>query len=415
MSILSRLFDTPGEARALTRSDAIPRNSEGYWTDAGEHVNDRTALRLAAVYACVRLLADSVSSLPLDAYRKRGPVREEISPPPALIRKPSNHLENFEFLFQTVTSLALRGNSFHLINKRDAFEYPIEMEPIHPDCVQVEADEKTGLPTYAIEGTRVPRHDLVHIRRFSLPGSVVGLSPIQQAQVGIGLGLAAEKFGARWFGQSATPSSVLETDQNLDEMQARRLQKAWISSHGGKRHPAVLSGGVKWRPISVTPEESQFLETRAFQRGEIAMLFGIPPHMIGDTNKATSWGSGIEQQSIGFVTYTLRPWLSCIESALSALLPRGQFVKFNVSALLRGDTAARYEAYSTGRLGGWLSVNEIRALEDMPPVGPEGDTYIQPLNMAPLGGEDPGTQDPKPDPAQPDQPQEEPSDDVVEP
>ncbi|MFD4438996.1 phage portal protein [Nocardia sp. NPDC058519] len=413
MSILSRLFDAPDEVRAFTRSDAIPKNSEGYWTEAGEHVNDQTALRLAAVYACVRLLADSVASLPFDAYRKKGTVREEISPPPSLIKKPSAQLENFEFIFQSVSSLALRGNSFHLINKRDAFEYPIEMEPVHPDCVRVGLDEKTGLATYAIDGTIVPRYDIVHIRRFSLPGSVVGLSPIQQAQVGIGLGLAAEKFGARWFGQSATPSSVLETDQNLDAEQARRLQKSWISSHGGKRHPAVLSGGVKWKAIEVTPEESQFLETRAFQRGEIAMLFGVPPHMIGDTEKSTSWGSGIEQQSIGFVTYTLRPWLTCIESALSALLPRGQFVKFNVSALLRGDTPARYEAYNTGRLGGWLSVNEIRALEDMPPIGPEGDTYIQPLNMAPLGSEDPGPQDPTHDPDQPDQPKEEPSDDDV--
>ncbi|MFC9966327.1 phage portal protein [Nocardia ignorata] len=415
MSLLSRLFDAPTEARAFTRSDAIPKNSEGYFTEAGEHVNDQTALRLAAVYACTRLLADSVASLPLDAYRKRGSVREEISPAPSLIKKPSAYLENFEFFFQTVSSLALRGNSFHLINKRDAFEYPIEMEPVHPDCVRVDLDEVTGRPTYAVDGVRVAYYDIVHIRRFTLPGSAIGLSPIQQAQVGIGMGLAAERFGARWFGQSANPSSVLETDQNLDETQAKRLQKSWMSSHGGKRHPAILSGGVKWKPISITPEESQFLETRKFQRGEIAMLFGVPPHMIGDTDKSTSWGSGIEQQSIGFVTYTLRPWLTCIESALSALLPRGQFVKFNVSALLRGDTPARYEAYNTGRLGGWLSVNEIRALEDMAPIGPEGDTYIQPMNMAPLGSEDPGTQDPTPDPAEPDQPKEEPSDDDVQP
>lgn len=400
MSFLSRIVDG-GERRVLTNSNAIPRNSDGFGSDAGEFVNERTALQLGAVYACTRLLADSVASLPMDAYRRRGSIREELSPMPSLVRQPSTNWNNFEWVFQVVTSLALRGNSINVITKRDVLEYPTEVEPLHPDQVRIDFDERSGRITYDVGGTRIPNHDILHIRRFVLPGCPIGLSPIQQARMGIGLSIAAERFGARWFGQAATPSSVLETDQNLTEEAAKHLQKQWISSHGGKRHPAVLSGGVKWRPIEVTPDESQFLQTRQFQRGEIAMMFGVPPHMIGDTAKSTSWGSGIEQQSIGFVTYTLRPWLSCIETALSSLLPRGQFVRFNVDGLLRGDQKARYDSYTAARNAGWMSVNEIRSYEDMPPI-PDGDTYIQPLNMAPLGTDPTESAPTEPDEPEPD-------------
>jgi HK97 family phage portal protein len=179
---------------------------------------------------------------------------------------------------------------------------------------------------------------------------------------------------------------VLETDSELTEDQVLLTQKSWISSHGGRRRPAVLSGGFKWKPITITPEESQFLETRRMQVSEIARLFGIPPHMIGDVEKSTSWGTGIEQQSIGFVTYTLRPWLTRIESALSRQLPGQQFVRFNVDGLLRGDTKSRYESYRMGIDGGWLNPDEVRALEDRPPI-PDGtgQKFRQPMNFGPLG------------------------------
>jgi HK97 family phage portal protein len=149
----------------------------------------------------------------------------------------------------------------------------------------------------------------------------------------------------------------------------------------------VLSGGFKWKPITITPEESQFLETRKFQVTEIARLFGVPPHMIGDLERSTSWGTGIEQQSIGFVTYTLRPWLTRIESALSKQLPGGQFVKFNVDGLLRGDSKSRHESYRLGLDGGYYSPNEVRAWEDLAPIE-NGDSYRQPLNFGPLGAEE---------------------------
>jgi HK97 family phage portal protein len=180
---------------------------------------------------------------------------------------------------------------------------------------------------------------------------------------------------------------VLETDANIGDEEAQRVMKSWVASHGGHRHPAFLSGGLKHRTISITPEESQFLQSREFERSEIAMFFGIPPHMIGDTQKSTSWGSGIEQQTLGFVKFSLLPWLKCLEAAYSrVLLPRGQFMRFNLDGLLRGDTTSRYTAYTQARNASWMSVNEIRAKEDLAPIA-DGDNYIQPLNFGPLGSD----------------------------
>lgn len=387
MSLLSWLLGGGDEVRALTESSVPPNWAAP--SESGISVSERSALQHLTVYACVRLLADAVASLPWDAYRRRGPVREQVRNPPSWVTRPDDRWTRFEWLFQLVCSLALRGNAYLHVIARDQAQFPLLLEVLHPDDVGVRGVDARGVPvgeavSYAVAGQPVPAKNIVHVRRFVLPGSVLGLSPIEQARQGIGLGLAAERYGARWFGESANPSSVLETDQALSGDAVTHLQKQWLSSHGGRRHPAVLSGGVKWRPISITPEESQFLQTRKFQRGEIAMLFGIPPHMIGDTERSTSWGQGIEAQGIGFVTYSLRPWLACIEDALSDLTPRGQFVRFNVGGLLRGDQKARYDAYNSARTAGWMSVNEIRALEDLPPIE-GGDTYIQPLNYGPLG------------------------------
>lgn len=402
MSLLRDAFERRGasasEARAF-QSSVIPSNYEGFGSDSGEYVSDRSALQLIAVQACVRLLADSIAGLPLDAFRKSGDLRQEVSPAPSLVREPFAGLTTFEGMFQTVTSLAMRGESVSVVMARDSLEYATSLLPIHPENWWVDRNRTTGEPVYHVHGQQVPTADVVHVKRFSLPEELHGLSPIASARLGIGIGLAAERYGARWFGQSANPSSVLETEQTLTEPQVQETQRSWLASHGGTRYPAVLSGGFKWKQISITPEESQFLETRRFQRSEIAMLFGVPPHMIGDTEKSTSWGTGIEQQSIGFVTYTLRPWLTCIEQAWSALLPRGQFVRFNVSALLRGDTKARYDSYTQARNAGWLNVDEIREIEDRPPIPDgSGQSYIQPLNMGPLGSDPLAAKEPSSDP-----------------
>lgn len=372
---------------------AIPKNSEivaGFSGIAGD-----SALRLAAVHACVRLLADSVSTLPLDVYRKVNGASQPVDPTPVLIRDPLPEISVVDWLYQVMTSLALRGNAYLLVESRDRFEFPTRLRPIHPDDVEVKTDKSGRVTHYMVRHERVETFDIVHIRRFSLPGVAEGLSPVAAHATSLGIGLSAESYGASYFRDAASPSSILRTDQSLTADEVRRVQKTWVATHGGRRLPAVLTGGFDWKPITINPAESQFLETRQYQRSEVAMIFGVPPHMIGDVSGSTSWGTGIEQQSIGFVTYTLRPWLTIIETALTRQIPRGQFVKFNANGLLRGDAKSRFEGYTQARTAGWLSPNEIRALEDLPAIT-AGDNYLQPLNMGPLGSDPLASKTPAP-------------------
>lgn len=375
----------------IFQSSVFPTNMSDQNTsvDLFTHMRDEQALRLIAVYACVRLLSDSVASLPFNAFRE-GEDGERIKIPdqPSIVSSPAGQGKqddtNFSFFFQVMSSLALSGNAFLIIMRRDYRNTPLELFPVHPDDVQISRNSKDGKADYRVGNQVIPREDMVHIKRFHLAGKLQGLSPIGVAAQGIGLGLAAERFGARYFLDSATPSSVLETDANLGPEASGNVMKNWIATHGGHRYPAILSGGLKYKTIQINPNEAQFLETRRFQRSDIAMLYGVPPHMISDVEKSTSWGTGIEQQGIGFVVYSLRPWLICIEHAFNRILPRGQFVKFNVDGLLRGDVASRWAAYVAGRNAGALSVNDIRRLEDLPPVE-GGDVYLQPMNYVPLG------------------------------
>lgn len=353
------------------------------------------AMSLTAFYSCVTLLADSIAVLSGSAYRRKDVGRELLDPQPVLFRdSPYPDCTWFEWLWMVMESLAVTGNALTLVTARDQYDRPTALMPLHPQVVGIRIPKRQPWPEaeFTVMGKKIPAEDIVIFKRYPVAGSVLGMSPIQKAAAAIGLGLAAERYGLNYFRDSANPSSVLETDQNLDGTAATAVMKQWVASHGGKRRPAVLSGGLKWKPIAIAPNEAQFLETRQFQRSEIAMLFRVPPHMIGDTTKSTAWGTGIEQMSIGFVKFTLRPWLTCIEQILAKQLPRGQAFKFNIDGLLRGDIKSRWEAHRLGREAGVYSVNEIRAMEDLGPV-PNGDGRLQPLNYAPLGFEPDGDHD----------------------
>jgi hypothetical protein len=198
---------------------------------------------------------------------------------------------------------------------------------------------------------------------------------------------------------------VLRTEQTVTDDEVQQIQAEWMASHGGHRYPAVLSGGFDWKPISISPEESQFLQTRNYQVADIARFYGIPPHLVGDQEKATSWGSGIEQMNLGLYAYTLNGWTSCIEAAISQRLPRNQVVQFDPDILLRGDVKTRYEAYQLARNIGMANVDELRASENKPPLPDNlGKGYIQPLNFGPLGFDPATTPMPKTVPAGTDAP-----------
>jgi HK97 family phage portal protein len=389
MSVLARLISPRAgetEQRTLTSSAFVPPPSIGIGDD---YVGTHRAMSVMTVYACVRLLADTIASLPWKVYhRDAHGVPKEVRPQPQVIQNPWPGFDLFQYKWTMVASLALRGNFYGLVTSRDKLERPTAIMPLHPDAVFLE--RRTDIlrwfdPVYRVMGEVIPTMDMCHIRRFTMPGEPWGLSPIKQAAVAVGMSLASEEYGYRYFRESANPSGALSTDQDLDEGAVRRAQAEWIASHGGRKLPAVLTSGFKFAPISIAPNESQFLETRQFQRSEICIMYGVPPILIGDTKETTAWGTGVEQITIGAVTYTFRAWTSCIESVFSAMLPDGQFVRFDYSALLRGDTRARFEAYKTALMSFWITPNEVRAQEEMEPLPEGGDRPLQPATYIPLG------------------------------
>lgn len=386
MSLFSRAFTGQQEVRAVANLSGLPSWSEvssGYVDGGGE------AMMLTTFFACVRILADAVSSLPLQAYKEKDGVLVAAATQPSLLQStPYPGITWGNWLWMLMESLAVTGNAFFYITSRDATGKATALLPVNPHSITVtlsDADLNTWPePLYHINGKKVSTADILHIKRYPVAGCLVGMSPIEKAATTIGLSLAAERYGLRYFKDSANPSGVLSTEGELTDAQVKTTLKRWLQLHQNRRLPAVLSGGLKWTPISITPEESQFLATRQFQRSEIAMWFGVPPHMIGDTDKSTSWGSGIDAQKNGFVTFTLEPWLNCIEQAIELLLPRGLKAKFDLEAILRGDPVAQWTGLQIGVQNGVLSINEARARVNLPPID-GGNAHLRPMNFVELG------------------------------
>lgn len=375
-------------ARILQRTSSPAERSIDRWnfggsldvdaaTKAGQAVTPTTALNLVAVYSCVRLLAESVAALPVEAVRTEGDTRTP-SAAPAWLTAPNPDMTGQELIEQCMASLTLQGNAYVYVVRSPSTGSPLELWPLHPDALRVERTQ-TGALVYTAQETghrltpvdSPSTGDLLHVRALTIPGSAVGLAPVDLARESIGLGLAAQEYGARWFSQGASPSGVIEVDGPLTEAGAKMLAKQWAEDHVGSMRahlPGVLTNGAKYRPISVTPEQAQFLQTRQFQLTEIARLFRVPPHMLGAPSGETMTYANTEQWGTEFVTHSLRPWLVRLETAFSRLLPDGSNVRFRAEGLLRGDSKARADFYASGLSNGWLVPNEARRWEDLPPL-----------------------------------------------
>lgn len=381
------------EQRALTGSAAIPPPTDWIGGDTFiGHMNPATAMRNMTVFGCVRLLSDTIATLPWFCYRDDAqgfPVK--VRPTPKVVAQPMPGMRTWEWKWMNVWSLAMRGNAYNFVVSRDNFGRPAALMPLHPDLVRPEPLNGDWLrPQYRVGGDLINPDDMVHIKRYPTGGSVESLSPIGHAAATIGFALQAEEYGSRFFKDSAMPSGVLSSNAvNLPGEVVEHAQKEWIRTHGGRRLPAVLTGGFTWQAVSITPEESQFLETRGFQDQQIMRLYGIPPHMLGDAKGATSWGTGIENLGRGFNTFTLNAWLSCFEATMSDdVTPRGQYVDFDVDELLRGDTKNRMEADYKAWSMGAKNFDEVRAGNGLPPIeGGLGKVHMMPSNMVPLGTE----------------------------
>jgi HK97 family phage portal protein len=402
VTLLSRAFERRSADLAAFDPNRIPGPTEGWFTWTGVPVSERQALRQLTWWACVSLISDSIAQLPIGTFEK--PAGEQFPrrlDNPDVIEEPIAGMDRVDWIGRAGVSLLSRGNFYANVAERDRLGYPTQLQDLHPDQIDPRVNLDSGAIEYYALGAKEPltRREVYHVRGMSIPGvyNVKGLDPIEYARQTIAVALGAQEYGGRYFGESATPSGVLHSDQRIDESTAKEMQARWIEGHAGRnRKPAVLGGGLQWQSIAIAPNESQFLETIDAKRAEIAGFFRVPPHMVGMTEKQTSWGTGVEENGLQFVTYTLAIWLVRLERSLSRfLLPPGQYFKFNVAGLLRGRLLDRYDAYLKGRQGGWLNVDDVRALEDLPPLPDgKGKDYLQSLNYAPVppGGGPPDIQ-----------------------
>lgn len=369
MSILRRRRP---EKRAISYQDVW--GSGGPWpantSTAGEKVTEESALGLSAVWASVNLLASVVSSLPMDVLTGSGPTARPVEPTPDLIRAPSMKVTRREWVYQAMVSMLVHGNAYGYVVSRDRMLRPTAVEWLHPSSVSVEERGALELPTYSLSGSRVPTEDVWHLRAFTQPGSAIGMAPLDRHRETLGLGLAARKYGAQFFASGAHPSALLYSDQPVTEEQALTIKQRFKLAVKG-RDVFVAGAGLKYQQTQTPPNESQFLETQDRMDLAAARAFGVPPEMIGvaAAGKGSVTYANREQRSADFLTYSVNHWLVKFEDALTAALPRPQYVKFNTGALLMSDLQTRYAAYAVALAGApFLDVDEVRALENRPPL-----------------------------------------------
>jgi HK97 family phage portal protein len=346
--------------RALFNIGDIPTSS----SYAAVPVTPTTAMQHSAVWACVNLIAGSISTLPLAAYRDGD--EQPLPALPPILRAPSAGTNLPDFLYAALQSLLLRGNAYGLIvDRAGAGLLPSQVELLAPERVGLQVD---GRVIWRVDGVEVDPASIWHVRAYTAPGQVLGLSPISYARQAIGLGLGAERFAAQFFGENAIPSGVLTTDQHIGPGDAEDLKARWKARHQGHRDIAVLGDGARFQPVTVSPEESQFLEASNANVRTIARYFGVQPELIGGDSGNSLTYANVEQRALDFLTFGLRPWLVRLEAALSALLSSTTTVKFNAAALVRTDLLTRYQAHESAIRAGWKLRSEVRELEDLPPV-----------------------------------------------
>jgi len=361
-----------------------------YDTYTGLRISSNKAMQLTAVFGCVRVLAESIGMLPCNLFKatergKEKATKERLSK--LLSLKPNGYMTPQEFWELLTVCLCLRGNFYAY--KVKALGEVVELLPIDPGSVQPKLNSAWE-PVYQVtfpDGTTdvLGQDDIWHVRILTLDG-LNGLNPITYAREAISLGLATEEHGSRLFKNGAVTSGTLSTEQVLTDDAYHRLKKDFEDRHtglGNAHRPMILEMGLQWKAMGMSSEDSQFLETRKFQLEEICRLFRVPMHMLQNTDRATF--SNIESLGIGFINYSLVPYLTRIEQRINIGLvsePKQgiYYAKFNAGALLRGDMKSRFESYATGINWGMFSPNDCLELEDRNPR-PGGDVYLTPMNM----------------------------------
>ena len=377
--MLNNLFKR--EERALSYQSLFASGADfDQRTNAGTVVNQETALKIGTVYACVRLYADTISTLPVDVYTRTNGERFPFRPKPLWVLQPAPNVTPQEHFAEVLISLLVDGNAFVRKYRGNTGEI-VSLGVLDPRKVDVQQDSNGDLVYIYNDRNRYGVDEVLHIKEMPQAGMLRGASRIEQNKDTLGLASALTEFSARFFGQGAVTSGIIETPAVLNAEQASGIKQVFENSHKGlaKSHRVgVLGGGAHYQKTGVDPEQAQFLESRQFSVTEICRLFRVPPHMVQVTDPGAMSYASVEQNAIQFAQYSLRPYISKLESAYSTMLPGEAFIKFNLDGLLRGDLATRYGAYSVATQAGFLSTNDIHRLEDMPPVD-GGDVYRVPL------------------------------------
>lgn len=372
MTVLGALARRAEEQRSITN---LPWGEWGgdskSW--AGPSVTTSSAMQLLTVYGCNRFIAEGISTLPVDVFKKTA-AGSEPAPPPPWLDKPTADLDRVAWLTQILTSLLLDGNAYLRLVYDDKIQLR-ELVPLDPARVDVRRNDRTKRKEYIVNGTRVDGFEILHIPALMFPGSDVGASPVEAARQAIGGGMAATEFAGRFFSSGMTLAGVIEVPGELTPQAAKNMASAWARRHSGTKRahlPGVLEGGASWKQTGVTNDQAQFLQTRQFSAAEIAsFMFLIDPTEFGismDKGSSITYAN-LEQRNARKVSVTFLPWIVRLEAAFSALMnPAAKVIKFNVNGLLRGDLASRYASYAVGIDKEFLLRSEARAFEDLPPI-----------------------------------------------
>lgn len=357
------------ESRSLSHQDA--------WSTGGDVTSVTAnsisaALKLSPLYAAVRLIADQGASLPLKGYRQSGGLRQVMDVQPELLRSPAPGISLFTWKQQAFTSMLLRGNAFGYITEFSGTAAKT-LVWLNPDSVQV--DESTGTPIYRVNGQMLDSSRVVHVPGLTVAGSCVGIAPITAFRTVIETGLQAQSFSRNWFangGPVAPGSHLKNTARTLKPEEAAMVKDRYRAT---VRSGDVLVTGDDWdlKQITVKADDAAFVQTARLTATQIASIYGVPPEKIGGETGSSMTYATVEQNNLDFVSYGLRPWLVRLEEAISRILPQPQFARFNVDALLRADTLTRYQAHAIALDSGFMTVDEVRELEERPPL-PQAQT-----------------------------------------
>ena len=399
--MIKRILGGPAEARDISFQDIFKRGLDmlDLKTTSGEMVTYDSAMTLSAVFGATRLLSDTISTLPYDVKFKRQGVERAFRPFPSFLDKMNRHLTNGEVLNQIMMSLLLDGNSY-IATLRNRTGDVIDLTPLDPTTITPALKEIDGQQVLTFASSNAPEieyttRDIAHFRGLMKPGAIEGVSPVTAAREMIGLGIGAQRYGSAFFGNSGIPNAIVEVQGTLTPEGAQQLKSAWNDIHRGASNShklAVLTEGAKFSKISVNPEDSQFLMTRQSTVADVARLYGVPPHLLADASGSTSWGSGLHEQNVAFSMYSLRPYVTRLESGLTEILRSMgiavAYVKFDLASLHRGTTES-IDRFTKGIMNGIYSIDEVREQLGLQPLPDgEGTRHYVPLNLAPVDQED---------------------------